>query len=120
MAWGFVTELSPADFDGEALRRDGALVVLFLASWCPFCRRFQPAFETAAKKSNVPWAVADVSDDDSILWDTFKIDTVPTVVVFKDGKAVLRRDGVRGQGLSESDVKEIMNKMKSPSAATGG
>jgi len=87
--------------------------VLFLASWCPFCTRFLPAFESAAKVSGVPWARADVTEDESVFWDTFQIDVVPTVLVFKDGKPKFRKDGLRGRGLSEGDIKETISQAKS-------
>jgi thioredoxin-like negative regulator of GroEL len=94
------------------LKREGTLAVLFLAGWCPFCVRFQTTFGEAAKKSAVPWACADVSDDDNVLWDIFSIHTVPTVAVFRNGKVVFRIDGVRGRGLSQKDIEETIGKMK--------
>jgi thioredoxin-like negative regulator of GroEL len=107
------TELEPSDFNGQTLRRSGVLAVMFIASWCPFCLRFRPAFETAAKVTDVPWACADISDDDYVLWDLFNIEIVPTVVLFKDGKPIFRKDGVRGQGLSQDDMREIIERAKS-------
>jgi thioredoxin-like negative regulator of GroEL len=107
-------ELEPSDFNGQELRRGETLAVLFLASWCPFCRQFLRAFETAAKASGVLWASADLSDDDNVLWDSFKIDVVPTVVVFKHGKTVFRKDGALGRGLSGDAIKEIIHRTKLP------
>jgi len=92
--------------------------VLFLASWCPFCRRFQPIFEDAAKQRAVPWAVADVSDYDNELWDTFDIGIVPTIVVFKDGEPSFRRDGVPMRGLSQKAIDETIEEMKRLGAAS--
>ena len=94
------------------LRREGTLAVLFVASWCFFCRQFRPAFETAAKVNGVSWASADLSNDDSVLWDMFDIEIVPTVILFKDGKPVFRKDGVRGQGLSQGAIREIIDQAK--------
>jgi len=105
-------ELEPSDFNGQELKREETLAVLFLASWCPFCMRFRPAFETAARATGVQWASADLSDDDNALWSSFKIDVVPTAVVFKHGKAVFRKDGVLGRGLSAEAIKEIINQTK--------
>jgi len=88
------------------------VVAVFLASWCPFCRRFQPVFETVAKTSGTAWASVDISDEANELWDEFRIVIVPTVVIFKDGKAVWRKDGIAGRGLSENVVKEAIGQMK--------
>ena len=86
---------------------------MFLASWCPYCRRFRPAFEKAAKQNGINWVSVDISDENNKLWDTFSIDIVPTVIVFKDGKAVWRKDGVPGKGLSEDVIKEAVAQVKS-------
>jgi len=105
-------ELGPPDFEGQRLKQDGSVAVLFLASWCPFCRQFRPTFEAAARSSNTPWAWVDVSEDDSIFWDTFGLDVVPTVIVFKNGEAVFRRDGERGRGLSQNVIRETIDCVK--------
>jgi len=86
---------------------------LFLASWCPFCRRFQPTFEAAANRNGISWDYADVSDDDNILWKTFNIEIVPTVIVFKNGKPTWRRDGLPGIGLPADAIKETIDQMQS-------
>jgi len=88
------------------------LAAVFLASWCPFCREFQPVFEAAAKANGIRWASVDISDENG-LWDVFNIEVVPTIVVFKEGKPVWRKDGVLGRGLSEGAITETVSKMKS-------
>ena len=105
-------ELGPPDFERQRLKQDGTVAVLFLASWCPFCRQFRPTFEAAAKSSNTPWAWVDVSEDDNIFWETFDLDVVPTVVVFKNGEVVFRRDGERGRGLSQNVIRETTDCVK--------
>jgi len=94
------------------LKREGTLAVVFFTSWCPYCRRFQPVFEEAAKVNGTVWASADVSDDDNELWGVFNLEVVPTLVIFKDGKPVWRKDGVLGRGLSEGVIAEAMGQMK--------
>ena len=108
---GIPTELGPSDFNGQTLKRGGTLAAVFLASWCAFCRRFEPAFEAAAKVNGAQWARVDVSDYDNKLWEVFNIEVVPTIVLFKNGKAVWRKDGVLGRGLSEDVIKETIDKM---------
>jgi thioredoxin-like negative regulator of GroEL len=69
-------------------------------------------FQAAAEKSDVAWASMDISDDDNPLWEIFNIEIVPTVIIFKEGKAVFRRDGIYGRGLSEKAIDETMDQMK--------
>jgi thioredoxin 1 len=86
--------------------------VLFFASWCPFCREFYVTFEAAAKNRGISWSSADISDDNNPLWESFNIEVVPTLIIFKEGEAVFRRDGVRGRGLSEKAIDETFHQMK--------
>ncbi len=100
-------ELGAVDFESGRLTRPGTWAVGFLASWCPFCRAFRPKFEKLSAGPAVHLAVADVSDEDSPLWDSLKVEVVPTLVVFRDGRPIWRRDGRPGAGLDERDLNAL-------------
>jgi len=93
-------------FRGDQLLRKGTWIVAFLADWCPFCRRFRPQFSTLEGAAAFRVAVGDVSSEESPLWDVFRIEVVPTIVVFRDGRPVFRVDGILGEGLSEANLHE--------------
>jgi hypothetical protein len=99
--------LGPGAFHGERLRRAGDWAVCFSADWCPFCRTFLRPFERL--QGNVPFglAIGDVTDLESPLWETFRIEIVPTLVAFRDGRIVWRRDGIAGVGLDSSDLSDL-------------
>ena len=59
-------------------------------------------FKTA--ELSVEKAMGDVTDEESALWDDFELNVVPTMVLFRDGKAVWRRDGIRHVGLNGADI----------------
>jgi thioredoxin 1 len=101
-------KLSPSDFKGNHLNKSGGLAVLFAAEWCPFCRRFSPIFDSALAKEGMPTALVDLSDLGNPLWETFDIQVVPTVMVFKDGELIHRMDGVLGQGLPDNAMTEVL------------
>ena len=88
--------LTAADFDGTKLSRDGTVAVAFAADWCPYCRAFMAEF--AAAELSAPKAMGNVTDEESALWDDFALEVVPTLVLFRDGAAVWRRDGRRKVG----------------------
>ena len=94
------------------MRNKGTLAVLFVASWCPFCKLFYPVFQAVAEKTGIAWARMDISDNDNPVWEVFSVEVVPTVIIFKEGKAVFRRDGVLGRGLSEKAIDETMDQMR--------
>jgi len=99
--------IGPEAFEGTRLRRPGIWAVAFLADWCPFCRAFAPRLEELAKRGPFQIVRADVTQEESPLWDRFGIEVVPTVVVFRDGVPTLRRDGRLGRGLSDADLNAI-------------
>ncbi len=94
-------------FQGERLKRPGTWGVCFLADWCPFCTEFLRRFEKLDGAGDLHVAVADVTDLESPLWERFRIDVVPTLVAFRNGKAIWRKDGVHMVGLREADLREL-------------
>lgn len=91
--------LPPDDFEGDRLRRPGRAVVAFVAEWCPFCRSFFPEFAARAAGSGVPFAYADISDEEDPRWERFGIEVVPTVLGFEEGRIAWRVDGIFHQGM---------------------
>ena len=53
-----------------------------------------------------------MSDLENPLWEIFDISVVPTVVVFKDGEPVVRKDGVLGRGLPADAMTEVIQRME--------
>jgi len=102
-------------FDGDRLRRPGRVAVAFLADWCPFCRAFEPEFARIAAGAPERFLVADLTSEESPLWERFRVEIVPTVVVFDSGRAVFRADGVAGEGLDERDLEAVSTAVRSGS-----
>jgi thioredoxin 1 len=94
-------------FDGTTLKRAGTWAVAFSADWCPFCREFLPKFEGLGPLATGHLALGDLTDEETPLWERFSVEVVPTVIVFRDGAPILRRDGRLGRGLNESDLKAV-------------
>jgi thiol-disulfide isomerase/thioredoxin len=99
--------LDDRQFDGDRLRREGRWAVAFLADWCPFCREFRTHWERWTPPDKVHVAMADLTDLDSELWERFSIEVVPTLVGFRDGVAIARKDGIAGRGLRTSDPEDL-------------
>ncbi|MGP8158236.1 MAG: thioredoxin domain-containing protein [Thermoplasmata archaeon] len=86
-------------FRKDRLLREGTWVVAFLADWCPFCQRFLSQFSALDGGSSFRTAIGDVTSEESPLWENFRVEVVPTVVVFREGRPVFRVEGVLGSGL---------------------
>jgi hypothetical protein len=105
-------------FHGTRLLRDGTYAVAFLADWCPFCDVFLVAYESMPPPVGAR-LIADVTDEQSPLWDAFAIEVVPTVVVFRGGRPVARFDGVPGVGLGGRDLDRIAATIATSDGARG-
>ncbi len=87
------------------------LLVLFCASWCPFCQDFFSTFDEMSTKKEFNKIMRLYIDDyDNPLWEDFSIEAVPTVVLFENGKATRRLDAKLGFGLSEKAFRDWLNK----------
>ena len=105
--------LEPTQFDALFSLGEKVLV-MFYADWCPFCQRFRPIFESAAKsESTTSFKMygAKVNDDNNPLWDRFSINAVPSVIAFDKGNIISRRDAKLGTGLNNSDLDSILKEV---------
>lgn len=87
---------SAADFEKEITNHKGYALVDFWATWCPPCRMMAPVLESAEQQlgDKINFVKVDV-DEQQQLATEFDIMSIPTLVVFKDGKPVKRMSGYR-------------------------
>lgn len=104
--------LKPEDFKGRDIVTKSPIAVLFYAGWCPFCTAFRPKFEDTVPKG-FELAEADLSDGSNPLWEDFGVRVVPTLIAFKNGKAIWRRDGRYLRGLKNKDLEAMMGAFQS-------
>jgi thioredoxin 1 len=100
------------DFNGTKLLDSRSVLAVFYAGWCPFCRSFLRLFEAVMKeKSDSLGAMVDISDMNDSLWETFDVDIVPTLVGFRNGEIVVRKNGVAGAGLGKAELDDALREM---------
>ncbi len=87
---------SAADFEKEIINHKGYALVDFWATWCSPCRMMAPVLESAEQQlgDKINFVKVDV-DEQQQLAAEFDIMSIPTLVVFKDGKPVKRMSGYR-------------------------
>jgi len=104
----YMAELSFTDqnFEAEVLKSKEPVMVDFYAEWCGPCRMMGPVVEEIAKEFEGKWKVGKCNVDESSEYSgKFNIQSIPTIVFFKDGIEVDRTMGFH----SKEDLIAKMN-----------
>ena len=94
----------------EILASNRIVVIDFWANWCRPCHAMAPILRKVAKEFEDQVAFAKVNIDiDRDLASQFKIRSVPTLVLFKDGKEWNRFTGIRNHSEMKKMVGTILH-----------
>ena len=87
-------ELTQNNFDEMIANSELPVIVDFWAPWCGPCRMMAPNFEAAAQSFPLKAVFAKVNtENEQNLGARFGIRSIPTIIVFKDGREVERVSG---------------------------
>ncbi|MGL5348439.1 MAG: thioredoxin [Peptostreptococcaceae bacterium] len=81
--------INTSQFRGNVESSKGVVVVDFFATWCGPCKMLAPVFEALGEEMKNEASFLKVDIDQSLeIAQKFNISTVPTMMIFKDGKPV--------------------------------
>lgn len=107
MASPQIVHLTDDSFDDTIKHAQGPVLVDFWAAWCGPCKRIAPLLEVVAGEVEGRATVAKVNvDDNGDLSARFGIRSIPTLVVFKDGRIVDQAVGAR----SKEQIRTLLEK----------
>ncbi len=89
-----VIELNKDKFAKEVLESNGVVMVDFWAPWCAPCRMLGPIVDQIAEETAGAKVGKVNIDEEMDLAMQYGVQSIPCVVVFKDGKEVNRSVGV--------------------------
>lgn len=101
-------DLTEQSFEAQ-LQKPGILFIDFWAAWCGPCRMFAPIYEkVASSHPDVTWAKVD-TDANPRLSGGMGIQSIPTLMVFRDGILVFEQAGVLPAPALEDLVKQVQS-----------
>ncbi len=95
-------EITTANFETEVLKSEKPVLIDFWATWCGPCMRQGPVVEELAEEG---YAVGKVDVDQNMaLAQQFRVVSIPTLILFKNGTEVQRFVGLT----SKEDLKNAL------------
>ena len=107
MSFLYVLVITKDNFENEVMKSDKPVLVDFWASWCGPCMAVAPIIDSLADEYDGKIKVCKVNvDNEGELTKKYRVMSIPTILMFKNGEVVDKIVGSR----SKSEFEEIIEK----------
>jgi thioredoxin 1 len=104
MASEKILTVSEENFESAVLKSDKPVLVDFWATWCGPCRAVAPVLDQIAEENDgVRIAKLNVDENQQLAFQ-FGVSSIPTFILFKDGKVADRTMGAMPKAAFESFI----------------
>ena len=105
MEYKFTTD----NFEKEVLQSELPVLVDFYADWCGPCKMMAPIVEGLAQGYDGKVKVGKLNIDDEMeIAQQYRVMSIPTFILFKDGKAVETSVGAMSKDELESNLQKVL------------
>lgn len=102
-------ELNQNNFEAEVLQSDVPVLVDFWAPWCGPCRVVGPVVEELATEFEGRAKVGKVNvDENRDLAEKFGVMSIPTIILFKDGKSAGQLVGAAAKSMLAKKLEQLL------------
>lgn len=99
-------QLTVNNFESEVINSNIPVLVDFGAPWCGPCKMIEPYIEEIAKEFNGKIKVCKLNiEDASQIATQYTVMSIPTLMIFKDGKIMEKRVGL----MSKDDLTKLIS-----------
>ncbi|MFE2049486.1 thioredoxin family protein [Streptomyces sp. NPDC059459] len=105
-----VPEVTDAEFDARVRGSELPVLVEFTADWCPPCRQMGPVLGALAAEEGHRLRVVQLDvDRNPVTTNAYKVLSMPTFIVFRDGEPVKSMVGSRPKRRLLEELSEVLD-----------
>jgi len=105
MASAYVHEITDDNFEAEVLKAQVPTLVDFWAVWCGPCKAIAPMIDAIADQYQGKLKVGKVDvDHHQIVAQQYRVTSIPSLFLFKDGKVVWHTKGAPSRPKLEAEL----------------
>ena len=102
-------EVDEKSFEAEVLNSEAPVLVDFWATWCGPCRKLGPVLDEISQDYSDKLKVVKVNTDENMnIAKDYSISGLPTLLIFKDGKAQERMVGLMPKSTITKNIEKYV------------
>lgn len=102
-------KITDDNFEAEVLNSELPVLVDFYADWCGPCKMMAPIVAELAETFDGSCKVGKCNTDENMnLVNQYKIMSIPTIIIFKNGEAVVTSRGATSKADLENKIREAL------------